>query len=71
MHVFTKAKATELSNHDVNYVVREIGDNEYVVWDCKSDHRVEFDEPVTPHYVSYEVQGDEPPNRLSFQIRCF
>ena len=44
MHIFNKALAVELAKQDRAYVVLAIGEDQYVVWDCKSDHRVEFDQ---------------------------
>ena len=48
MHIFSKADAIELAKHDRAYVVRPIGNDRYIVWDCKSDHRVEFN-ATCPH----------------------
>ena len=40
----TEARAKELAKHDRHYVARQNGSGEWIVWDCVSDHRVEFQE---------------------------
>ena len=52
MHIFSKAIAVELAKHDRNYVALSIGNDEYIVWDCASDHRVEFNDIEETDHVS-------------------
>jgi hypothetical protein len=44
----TERQARELAKGDRHYVARQNGSGEWLVWDCVSDHRVEFDHvPLT------------------------
>ena len=40
----SERQARELAKHDRHYVARQNGSGEWIVWDCVSDHRVEFQE---------------------------
>jgi hypothetical protein len=42
MIYMTEAQARELAATDRHYVARDCGNGLWCVWDCVSDHRVEF-----------------------------
>jgi hypothetical protein len=52
MIYMTEAEARELAKQDRHWVAHDCGDGRWIVWDCVSDHRVEFQsiDPLEDYY---------------------